>query len=85
MSSKRVSGKRNSLQRVHLEVTRSAAEPVELRIELALPDTYLKSPSGPRTPSWRDGPDDPMSPKNKISHREPGQPIEVSVIEIDLT
>ena len=82
MSSKRVSGKRNSLQRVHLEVMRSATEPVELRIELALPEAYLKSPSGPRTPSWRDGTDDP---KSKISHREPGQPIEVSVIEIDLT
>jgi hypothetical protein len=80
MSSKRVSGKRNSLQRVHHEVRWLADEPAQLYVELAPPEAYPMATSVPQTPSWRDG---TAEGETKRRH-EAGEPFVVSVIEIDL-
>lgn len=61
MPRKRVSGTRSSAQRVHLEVSRSAAAPAQLALglEAELFDAHLmaSAQAAGRRPGWQQGPE----------------------------
>lgn len=95
MPRKRVSGTRSSAQRVHLEVSRSAAAPAQLALglEAELFDAHLmaSAQAAGRRPSWQQGPE--AQPSGAWSDPAPDQAsgdagdlrLGRSVIELDIS